>query len=265
MESITTRSCLNPQCSQENPQPTTQFRRKKGGRDGLDSFCKHCRNAMLREWKRANPEKARAISQRERVKNAERYRVTKAAYHQVNAMAIRARVRAWQDAHPERARELKRSHYERHRELYRQRAHAWAKAHPDVVRDMQRQYRLTHPDVYRQSASKWRAAHPLERANNLRVWRAKNPERVALHQAKRYRLMRNAPGAFTQQHVQLKLELQEGKCYYCGVPLDDFHVEHKVTLSKGGTNWPANICCSCPSCNSRKHDYDFWDFLRLIR
>lgn len=265
MESIATRTCLNPQCAQQNPQPITQFGKKKGGRDGLDSWCKPCRNAKLSEWKRSNPEKAKAIRQREQAKNADRIKKYKADYHAANALLIRVKVRQWTKAHSERVQQLKHTHYLQHREVYRVRAVAWRQANPDKVREASRRYHARHPEVARLASQKWRTAHPDRLREALQRWRLLNPQRVAMHNAKRARLLRDAPGNFTEQHVQLKFQLQEGKCYYCGVLLNNFHVEHKITLTRGGTNWPANICCSCPRCNTRKHDRNFWEFLESMR
>lgn len=45
-------------------------------------------------------------------------------------------------------------------------------------------------------------------------------------------------------------------CAYCGcMPgADRLHVDHLVPVSKGGSNDPANLCCACDTCNTRKSD-----------
>lgn len=48
----------------------------------------------------------------------------------------------------------------------------------------------------------------------------------------------------------------EGHCYLCGdfVDFDFFEAEHRIPLSKGGTNDLDNIFCSCHVCNTIKRD-----------
>lgn len=49
-----------------------------------------------------------------------------------------------------------------------------------------------------------------------------------------------------------------GLCAYCVKPLPpNFHVDHVVPLSKGGTNERSNLVAACPSCNLRKSDKDW--------
>ena len=56
-----------------------------------------------------------------------------------------------------------------------------------------------------------------------------------------------------------------GRCAYCGCELDfnDFHIDHLIPLSKGGTNGK-NRVPSCPLCNLCKHDLDLEDFRKKI-
>jgi hypothetical protein len=48
-----------------------------------------------------------------------------------------------------------------------------------------------------------------------------------------------------------------GFCWYCGIkmhPFRNFHVDHVVPVSNGGTNDMENLVPSCQACNSRKKD-----------
>ena len=54
-----------------------------------------------------------------------------------------------------------------------------------------------------------------------------------------------------------------GRCWYCGTqtaPWKNFHVEHSVPKSKGGTDAIENLVPSCSTCNARKHDRDIEEF-----
>ena len=55
-----------------------------------------------------------------------------------------------------------------------------------------------------------------------------------------------------------KLLLQaQDKCYWCKSKLNNnYHIDHYVPLSKGGTNEITNLVISCPKCNLEKNAKD---------
>lgn len=66
--------------------------------------------------------------------------------------------------------------------------------------------------------------------------------------------VKGAKGSFTMNDIRLKRDFQGGKCYYCQQDLVSEHIEHKIPISRGGTNWPANLALACQRCNLRKHN-----------
>lgn len=77
----------------------------------------------------------------------------------------------------------------------------------------------------------------------------------AKHKARRRAIELSADGEYTVEDVKLQLRSQKYKCWWCGKSLKGvWHIDHRVPLSKGGTNWPNNICVTCPHCNLSKHD-----------
>ena len=84
-------------------------------------------------------------------------------------------------------------------------------------------------------------------------------------QRRRMRMLANG-GTHTAADVLVQYERQEGKCYYCHVALEKYHVEHRVPVSRGGSNGPENLVCACATCNWRKHvrtDVEFLAFLEV--
>lgn len=57
---------------------------------------------------------------------------------------------------------------------------------------------------------------------------------------------------------------QNGYCYLCGELLTKFELEHKVPLSRGGTNDPENLALACQSCNRIKGSKTLTEFVRYI-
>ncbi len=58
----------------------------------------------------------------------------------------------------------------------------------------------------------------------------------------------------------------KGRCYLCGefVDFDSFEIDHRIPVSKGGTNDYRNLFCSCHCCNSIKHDIYPREFMDKI-
>jgi hypothetical protein len=112
-----------------------------------------------------------------------------------------------------------------------------------------------------------------ERIQYSADWRKKNPEKYAKHNKNKWSKYsdeqkekhlahtRNrrakifqAEGTHTAQDIQDILEHQGGLCYYCGIILEAYHVDHYFPISKGGSNSKENLVVACPHCNLSKND-----------
>ena len=99
-------------------------------------------------------------------------------------------------------------------------------------------------------------------AERHRRYRKRNPEKTRVYSLNRRSRKRKAKGAHTSQDIKSLYEGQAGKCWYCACDVgDDFHVDHFIPLSKGGSNDVGNLRIACPTCNlsknaSHPHDWD---------
>lgn len=66
----------------------------------------------------------------------------------------------------------------------------------------------------------------------------------------------NVKDDLTLMDVIFTFAMAEGECSYCGKVTDDYHMEHIVSLAKGGPNTLSNITVACKSCNSSKKNHD---------
>lgn len=103
----------------------------------------------------------------------------------------------------------------------------------------------------------------------VRQWALDNPERarsnakISRHRRRALELL--APGSFTADDIADILRAQKRKCAYCRCKLGlDYHVDHIVPLSKGGTNDRSNIQVACPKCNLEKGTRDPIDHARSL-
>lgn len=53
-------------------------------------------------------------------------------------------------------------------------------------------------------------------------------------------------------------------CHYCNSEIEDFEIDHKVPVSKGGKHTIDNLVISCKDCNRKKSNMDYNVFLDSI-
>lgn len=76
-----------------------------------------------------------------------------------------------------------------------------------------------------------------------------NPHRAFL--TRRYLARKfNAQGYCTKEQLRWRWEYYGNRCWICNSEATE--TDHVIPLSKGGTNWPANLRPICKPCNVRK-------------
>ena len=128
------------------------------------------------------------------------------------------------------------------------------------VKETARRYRQK-PEVKkkRREAMREYSKRP-EVKERLRQYRRDNAEYFATH-ARNRRAVEKARGSHTDEDVAEILASQDGRCVYCRKQVgDDYHVDHVVPITKGGSNNKDNLQICCPSCNRHKSDRDPVEF-----
>jgi 5-methylcytosine-specific restriction endonuclease McrA len=97
-----------------------------------------------------------------------------------------------------------------------------------------------------------------------KAWRAKNKEKVLCYVRNRLAIKKKAEGIHTDQDIAQILKNQNFLCNSCSVFLESYHVDHIIPLSRGGSNWPSNLQCLCPTCNLRKGAKTMGEWLNLL-
>lgn len=220
-------------CGAVFPATPEYFIPREGVPDGLRGTCRSCTSARQKQWHKDHPERARDATRRyrERIKadpekNEEYLRKDRESHR-----AFHARNRNARNA---RQRELRRLHPEQYQE-YDRRALAKKKSNPEEFRRRTTRYK--------------------------RNWRRSHPEIVRAIQERRRAQLASAEGNHTAEDIRLIFEQQKGLCWWCSKPVgDDYHVDHRIPLSRGGSNGPENLCISCPSCNTSKHSKMPWEW-----
>ena len=99
----------------------------------------------------------------------------------------------------------------------------------------------------------------------MREWRRKHPERSRVDEARRRAREAAAGPSYSSAHVKAQYIAQSGRCYWCKEQVaSDYHVDHVIPLSKGGSNGSDNIVIACPPCNRKKCDKMPWEFAGVL-
>lgn len=142
--------------------------------------------------------------------------------------------------------QYRREYQRENRETLREKQRAYH-AKPD-----KRDRRIERDEINRpKKRAQTNASARRRRQENPEAWRIR--KRHEMHRRKALKL--NAPGFHTPQDIDLQYEKQQGKCAYCQYAVGkDYHVDHVVALSRGGSNGPENLVIACPFCNMSKQD-----------
>jgi hypothetical protein len=114
-------------------------------------------------------------------------------------------------------------------------------------------------DIIRVQHREWRAENREEVNAANRSYYAENIERMRQQKRmanhRRRALEADVEGWYTWDDIIALYEVQEGICAYCDTPIGwNCHIDHMTPITRGGTNWPDNLCLTCDGCNQSKQD-----------
>lgn len=223
-------------CGEFKPATREYFSPDKHSADRLEYRCKVC-NA------------ARAKRQRE--ENPERYKASKRRFRESHKVEISEYNREYQvNLSPEKKHEYGKRYYWKHRDILRVKAYLYRDANIEEIREYDRERGRTPKRLAKnREYSKKRLATSegkLKQATRVRNRRA---------------LLRAARGTHTPEDIRLLLKTQHNRCWWCGGIIDDeYHVDHRIPISRGGTNHASNLCIACPHCNWSKNNKMPWEW-----
>ena len=204
----------------------------------LYAQCKECRTKKRREQYLNNREKALCQNKQWKENNKERRNEVHKKWYTQNKERILHHSRVMYHANIDKERERNKKYRESHKE----------------TRNIKRRERhLLINEKENKQSREWYLNNKDKHLENGRKWRKNNRDK-ARSITERYRAAKfSNGGSYTQRDVCKKYAMQMGKCFYCGESLkNNYHVDHVVPLSRGGSNYCGNIVISCPSCNSSK-------------
>lgn len=226
-------------CGNTYPATTEYFNRTAHQR--FRGECKTCQKVYANNWYAKNRAEIQA---KHKAYDAE---------HKAERKAYMQRYRA---EHREERRLYNKKYREERREWWRETIKKHQRANPEKHREWMRKSRLKHIDKRREEGRRYYAEHGNAMRLNNHEWYRKNKDASRAKSHKRRALKAQSGGVHTPTDIQLLLKSQKGKCWWCGklIDPDNYHVDHRIPLSRGGSNAPENLCISCPKCNLSKGD-----------
>ncbi len=157
-------------------------------------------------------------------------------YYLKNKERIKSKTHAYYEANKEKCKTNSKKFYEANKPRMLVLVADWQAKNHDKVIAAKKKWRDGNPEKQREATRLWAKQHPVE----------------CLARAHRHRALKvNARGTCTGEQAAGRVALYGGLCAYCGIrPYE--HLDHVIALSKGGTNWPANIRPACRWCNTSK-------------
>lgn len=115
----------------------------------------------------------------------------------------------------------------------------WKDANREQVKEAGRAYYAKNKDRYADNQRKWVAAN-------------RETKRASKHRRRAKEL--GAEGSHTADEVRRLIAAYNHCCAYCQKPITRFELDHRIPLTRGGTDWIENILPACRQCNASKCD-----------
>lgn len=137
-------------------------------------------------------------------------------------------------------------------EYFKRHAQKFYAGHIEQARADRREYYKRNADRMNARVRANYHAHAVPRLVQIKEWKNANPEKVrkVCHQRRAWKY--GAAGTASDVQIEARVAVFGGMCAYCArKPYE--HLDHVVALSRGGTNWPANLRPACAECNLAKN------------
>lgn len=169
----------------------------------------------------------------------------------MNRSVIRAKDQKYRKENADTLRKRDRQRYEKRREQQREYHRQYYQENKEECARRNREYHLANYEQIKAAAKRWQKANPDKKRNYQRQRRA-------------WKL-----GAESERYCEGDINAmwheQDGVCSYCEIPLfGDYHVDHVIPLSRGGSDRLDNLVLACPSCNRWKSTKTGEQFRKIL-
>lgn len=137
-------------------------------------------------------------------------------------------------------------------------------ADKEKIRESKQKYRDKTRARTSKRQSDWYKKNRDHCASLASEWRKNNADRVREYARISAHSRRVAGGSrIDADKWRMRLDFYGGKCIYCSSQ-DNIEIEHRIPISRGGSNLAANLVPACRSCNRKKSDKTEFEFKELL-
>ncbi len=230
------RAKICTKCGTEFPPTLEFFNKSTTGKFGLKAKCKKCCHQWYREYKQpignASETKVCTVCHRElpaTLQNFPRQKTGKFGLRSKCKLCHRREVAEYRKANPEKTKELLR----RSRKKMRVR-----------IREYKKQYR----EKYKKEIKSYMSQYHKENLARGRIYTKTRKAKIKGGSVK----------GFGSTELRRWIESQKPlRCYLCEKKIkagEQYQIEHRIPLSRGGKHAPWNLAIAHPFCNNSKHD-----------
>lgn len=231
--------------------PMTESRRSHG----LTYRCRRCNSHCAAQYKRKPALLLRTSSKQEKpctrclsVKPLAAFAPQKLGWLGTTAeckSCRQLRNREYRTSHPDKVKESSRRGYFRNNPTLRRKRAEWSKNNPEKRKLQAQRYYYRNREKIKVKQRVYLPQH-----------RAKNRATYLLAKARRRGNEKHAAGVCSPDQWKAKCDLWSWRCYLCGCQLSEktVTIDHRIPISRGGSNWPANLAPACLNCNASKRD-----------
>jgi len=164
------------------------------------------------------------------------------------------RAKAYRDTHQEQCQITSKAYRDAHKEEIAAKVSARQKQ-SETYKTYQKRYHQEHIDEIHRVQKEQYEANKAFLQERQRAYGKTEQGRIVsrAHKHRRKAQKRMSEGSYTSQQLKEQLLRQKSRCYYCKKKLtQNWHADHVVPLSKGGSNTIENIVIACEPCNLHK-------------
>lgn len=150
------------------------------------------------------------------------------------------------------------AYYLANKERLKENVSKWVSENREVSKAIKKKWAIANPEKQRNAIKRWQEENEEQFLATRKKWREDNKEVLRVHCINRRRKL--AGGTLPKNIAEILMEKQSGICPCCLKPLGtDYHIDHIVPVSKGGSNTEDNVQLLHSKCNMIKNDRWPWE------
>jgi hypothetical protein len=230
---------------------------------------KEAKRLYNKEWREKNKEALRLRDKEYREKNRDRILARESQYREENRVNRNEKSKEDYKKNKETISQKRKEYYQSNKELWKKRR----ELNSEKIKNQRKIYYEANKEKFREDRRQYYCNNKEKLVNASRIYRHAN--RGILYEKnkqRRKRLSIQNDKSITSEFITT-LFSAINSCPYCGKEMpkntkntsDIKTLDHLIPLNKGGLHSRQNVTVCCFSCNSKKRDFDYPEWLNRLK